>query len=145
MKNNFKKFNVSDVVIIIGVLAILSGLLLRNPIERMFTELFYQKNIEYVVSISANDAKLLHEGAELKDVHGDFLGTVKFIKPNTSARDVNGIIIGYNVTIETVGMTDKLGTYIGNSMFIAPRMSLEVYSESSDPIVCVVKKIESDK
>ncbi|MBE6623823.1 MAG: hypothetical protein E7621_06550 [Ruminococcaceae bacterium] len=145
MKTGFKKFNIADAIIIIGIIAIVSGLLLRNPIERMFTDLFYQKNIEYVVSISANDAKLLREGTEIKDVHGDSLGTVKFIKPNTSARDDNGIIIGYNVTIETVGMTDKLGTYIGNSMFIAPRMSIEVYSGSSDPIVCVVKKIESDR
>ena len=145
MKKTFKKFNVSDVVIIIGILAVLCGLLLRNPIERMFTDLFYQTNIEYVVTVSANDAKTMQVGREIKDIDGDSLGVVKFIKPNTSLRDDNGVIIGYNVTIETVGMTDKLGTYIGNSMFIAPRMTLEVYSDSSIPIVCVVKKIESDR
>ena len=144
MKNRLKKFNSSDVVLIIGLLAVISGLLLRNPIERMFTELFYQKNIEYVVSVSANDALVLRAGSEIKDVHGDFLGVVKSNKPNTALKDDNGDFLEYNVTIETVGMTDKLGTYIGNSMFIAPRMSLELYSDSGDPITCVVKKIETN-
>lgn len=144
MKNTLKRFNVADVVIIIGLLAIIGGILFRNPIENLFTELFYQKNIQYTISVSADDAKMLSEGLVITDVNGNDLGTVKYIKPNTSAKDIYGVVIGYNVMIEAVGMTDKLGTYIGNSQFIAPRMSFEFYAGSSDPIDCIVKKVESD-
>ena len=144
MKNTFKRFNLSDVVFIIGVLAIVCGILFRNPIEKLFTDLFYQKNIEYIISISSEDAKMLSEGTVVTDASGNKFGTVKYIKPGTSAKDINGVVVGYNVTVVAVGMTDKLGTYIGNSQFIAPRMSFEIYAGNSDPISCIVKKVQSD-
>ena len=145
MKNTFKRFNISDIVIMIGVIALVCGLMFRNPVERILKNMFYQSNIEYVVGVSVEDANYLKEGTEIKNIFGDSLGTVKFIKPDTAAKDENGIIVGYKATIETVGITDKLGTYIGDSMFIAPRLAIEVYTESNEPIICVVKKIETKR
>lgn len=144
MKNKLKKFNASDVIIVVGILAVICGILFRNPVEKLFSDLFYQKNIEYVVIISAEDERLLDEGAEIKDARGESLGVVKLIKPDALSKDENGVFSSYSVTIETVGMTDKLGTYIGNSQFIAPRVAFEIYSLSGEPIKCVVRKVESD-
>ena len=64
MKKILKKFNLADVVIVIGILAIVCGVLFRNPLERMLTELFYQKDVQYVISVSANDAKLIAEACD---------------------------------------------------------------------------------
>lgn len=131
----FKRFNSADFVILLAIAAIICALFFRNTLEKLTEKMFYRTAVSYTVTVQGDEKNILHEGMLLFNENETLIGEVKSIENNSENL--------YNVIIKTEGIKDDLGTYIGDSEFIAPGKKIKLYTDASDYLECIVKKVES--
>lgn len=143
MKKNIKKFNGTDVVILLALIAVASAIIFRNSAEKMIEDLFYKTQITYFVLADKEGTENLKEGMILFDNEKNMLGTVENIKDDTDTSEEYPD--RYEIEISTQGMRDSIGTYIGDGMFIAPGKNLQLYTDENNSFICIVRKVEIEE
>lgn len=135
MKNRIKRFNGTDIIIVLAVLAVVCGIVFRTSFEKLVDSLFYKAEITYTVEIAGVNVFELKNGVEVYDTDGNSIGVV--VKKTVSDDRTKSVI-----TINTIGKHDSHGNYIGNSTFIAPGKQLDICLKSNKVFSALVKKVE---
>ena len=117
---NIKKhINSADIVILLGVLAVIASLIFRQPAKKLISEMFFSTEVTYSVHVFDASDNAFGIGTELFDVHGNNIGVVADIQSGFSEA---------LITVNTPGMRDETGVFIADSMFIAAGLEIEIYS-----------------
>lgn len=136
MKKN-KRINFCDIIILIALLAVVCGLTFRKPVENLVESLFFKSDVVYTADVYNNDnfdLSQLSEGTELYNEADEYVGTIIRIKQDFIPQ----------ITINTSGLSDRTGTYIGKNMFIAPGLNIELHTQNSGSFICLVKKVQTN-
>lgn len=130
-----KRFNFCDIIIIFALLTIILSFAFRKPIENIFDTLFFQTNISYTVESDDShfNTSVLKNGDVLYNSSNEAVGTIESVTSGDKTR----------IIINTSGKADKTGVYIGNKMFIAPGLNIDLHTEQGYFFNCLVKKVQT--
>lgn len=118
MKFN-KKFNFTDIILIVVLLAVVCGFAFRAPIEKLIENTFMKTEVNYVIETEADTLLNFEIGKDIYDINGVSLGTVSKIDFSFEKMMTHG-----RVTLSATGIKDNSGVYIGEKMFIAPGVNI---------------------
>lgn len=133
-----KKFNFTDIVLILAIIAVVCGFAFRKPIEKLIETNFFKTEVTYVLSPDASDSFTFDVGTEIFDDNGQSLGTVS--KINFTTEEVVEID---RITVITQGIKNNSGVYIGDKMFIAPGVNINIRTNDGTMCSVTVKTVKS--
>ncbi len=140
MKNQ-KSVKSADLLIVLALLAIICTLLFRKPIEKMVSELFLGTEVTYTVQFYGNLDPSFKKGSEVFNAKGTCIGTIQkvaYLGKDSDTGETPTVL-----TITADGLKNPTGTYVGESMFIAPGLNMEIRSDKQMSAYCVVKKVQT--
>ena len=152
-KRKIHAFSAVDLIILLGVAAVLCGFFLRAPLSERISGYFSDKRI----SILFETDEMLHTEIEIGDtVFSDgveigvvtnvsFLPKYEYKLDETNTPYFTEAMGRETVTfrVEGTGKVDKYGTYINGKLFIAPGETLQTYTVGDKWVVSRVKYVET--
>ena len=141
-------FNSADVILVLGVLALLCGAVFRRPIESMIADRFSAVEVRYTLTIygvAADQADFLKIGDRIYNNDGEDIGKIETITVDDSHTDGTDERVSVICTVLSSGLSDSSGLYVGERepMFIAPGKTLEAHSSDYTTFTGIVKKTET--
>ncbi len=151
-KRNKAFINSADLIIIIAVLAIACGLFFRTPLEKIIEERFFSADITYEAVIYGKEASFLdiiEPGATIYDTKSNEIGVISKVSSEQSfiLDNQNHLTEYFDIylIIDTKGKTDAYGSYVGDSVFVAPGTTMKVFTSDNVTFDFTVKRVETYK
>ncbi len=152
--NKIRFFTFVDLIILLGILAVLFGLFLRQPLAEKLESTFVYQDITLVIETEEIDHNAVNVGDvvyfENSSEEAGTVASISFLPKYEYQIGHNGelsYVEKQNAEIVTVkivgsGKSDELGRYLNGHLFVAPGQVYRLYTENSE-FTALLKYVET--